>query len=250
LRAPRELELDPAPPQDVKEVLLLPERGLAIGLALEPVGLPVLRRELRAWKMDERPPKRRDHRVPAEPLVHRLRRRKRRFGLPRSSLHRRPIIRSMSPNERGRVSIRLAEPADVEAVQACVRAAYSIYVERIGRPPAPMTADYEVLVAAGEVWVASEDEDVIGVLVIRPQSDSLFLENVAVAPARQGRGIGRALIDFVERRAAELGLPAVELYTNERMIENLSFYPALGYVETGRRRHEGFARVFFRKQLR
>jgi GNAT superfamily N-acetyltransferase len=155
----------------------------------------------------------------------------------------------MPGNARNRVRIRPAEPADVAAVQACVRAAYSIYVKRIGHPPAPMTADYEALVSAGEVWVACEDEDVIGVLVLRPRSGSLLLENVAVVPARQGRGIGRALIDFAERQAATLGLPAVELYTNERMTENLRLYPALGYVEIGRRREEGFSRVFFRKQL-
>src|SRR5687767_4895939 len=131
------------------------------------------------------------------------------------------IIRSMSPDARGRVRIRPAEPAEVDAVRACVRAAYSIYVERIGRQPAPMSADYEALVAAGEVWVACEEESVVGVLVIRARSGSLFLENVAVTPGSQGRGIGRALIDFAERQAAELGLPAVELYTNERMTENL-----------------------------
>ena len=148
-----------------------------------------------------------------------------------------------------RVQIRPAGLDDVDAVRACVRAAYSLYIDRIGRPPAPMKADYEALVAAGEVWVATEGEAVVGVLVIRPRSDSLFLENVAVTPASQGQGIGRALIGFAERRAAQLALPAVELYTNERMTENLRLYPALGYVETGRHREEGFARVFFRKQL-
>jgi GNAT superfamily N-acetyltransferase len=112
-----------------------------------------------------------------------------------------------------------------------------------------MTADYEALVAACEVWVAAEGEAVVGVLVIRPRPDALFLENVAVLPAKQGGGIGRALIAFAERHARALGLPAVELYTNERMTENLLFYPALGYAETGRRRAEGFARVFFRKDL-
>jgi GNAT superfamily N-acetyltransferase len=152
-------------------------------------------------------------------------------------------------SSRSNVRIRLAEPADVDAVRDCVRAAYSVYLERIGRRPAPMSADYQALVAAGEVWVATEEEAVVGVLVIRPRPDSLLLENVAVTPVRQGRGIGRALIAFAERRAAEIGLPAVELYTNELMTENLRLYPALGYVETERRREEGFARVFFRKDV-
>lgn len=112
-----------------------------------------------------------------------------------------------------------------------------------------MRADYKALVAAREVWVACEDDTIVGVLVVRPRENSLMLENVAVCPTRQGRGIGRALISFAERHASELGLPAVELYTNERMTENLGLYPALGYVETGRRREAGFSRVFFRKQL-
>jgi ribosomal protein S18 acetylase RimI-like enzyme len=155
----------------------------------------------------------------------------------------------MSAAHPSAVRIRLAEPGEVEAVRACIRAAYSVYVDRIGRLPAPMTADYKALVAAREVWVATEGEAVVGVLVIRPRRDALFLENVAVSPAKQGRGIGRALIAFAEGRASELGLRAVELYTNERMTENLRLYPALGYAETGRRRAEGFARVFFRKDL-
>ena len=58
-----------------------------------------------------------------------------------------------------------------------------------------------------------------------------------------------ALIDFAERRARELGLPAVTLYTNEAMVENLRLYPRLGFVETERRVEDGYRRVFFRKAL-
>jgi GNAT superfamily N-acetyltransferase len=142
-----------------------------------------------------------------------------------------------------------AARGDTAAVARCVRAAYAHYVERIGREPAPMTADYEALIDAGEVWVARAGEDVAGVLVLRPQPPALLLENVAVAPDRQGEGLGRALVAFAEDRARAQGLAEVVLYTNERMTENLRFYPALGYVETGRASQDGFARVFFRKAV-
>ena len=33
------------------------------------------------------------------------------------------------------------------------------------------------------------------------------------------------------------------------MTENLALYPALGYVETGRRVEDGFSRVYFSKRL-
>jgi ribosomal protein S18 acetylase RimI-like enzyme len=145
--------------------------------------------------------------------------------------------------------IRQAVDADVAAVGAVVEAAYSVYVPRIGRAPAPMTADYAALIAAGEVWVGDADERVIGVLVIRASGEALELENVAVDPSEQGLGHGRSLVSFAEDRARELGLQAVELYTNEAMVENVALYPQLGYVETGRRVEDGYRRVYFRKTL-
>jgi GNAT superfamily N-acetyltransferase len=145
--------------------------------------------------------------------------------------------------------IRPAAESDASAVRAVVDAAYSVYVPRIGRRPAPMTADYARLIADGEVWVVDEDGTVVGILVIRAAGDALELENVAVAPDRQGHGHGRALIAFAEQRALELGLAAVELYTNEAMVENVQLYPRLGYAEVGRRVEDGYRRVFFRKTL-
>ena len=86
-------------------------------------------------------------------------------------------------------------------------------------------------------------------LVFRPGDDAVILENVAVDPSLQRRGYGRALIEFVERQALELGLAEVTLYTNEAMVENLHLYRRLGFVETDRRVEDGYRRVFFRKSL-
>jgi GNAT superfamily N-acetyltransferase len=147
-------------------------------------------------------------------------------------------------------TIRQALPEDAAAVTACVRAAYAVYVDRIGREPAPMAADYTALIAAAAVWVAADGGAVSGVLVLHEQPPAMLVENVAVLPERQGHGLGRELLEFAEGRARRAGLAELVLYTNERMTENLSFYPALGYVETGRGMQDGFARVFYRKTLR
>ena len=147
-------------------------------------------------------------------------------------------------------SLRPAEPEDAAAVGDLVRASYSKYVERIGREPAPMLEDYVALVRAGEVWVLAEGGEVLGVLVMRPAEDHLFVDNVAVAPGHQGRGLGRELVAFAEARARRDGLPEVRLYTNEKMHENLTVYARLGFEETGRRLDGGYKRVFMRKWLR
>jgi N-acetylglutamate synthase-like GNAT family acetyltransferase len=145
--------------------------------------------------------------------------------------------------------IRAAVADDVPAVAALVRDAYALYVPRIGRQPAPVTADHAGLIAAGRTSVAELDGAIAGVIVLIPADDHLLIENVAVAPAMQGRGLGGELMRYAERRAAELGLHELRLYTNALMTENLALYPALGYVETGRRTEDGFSRVYFTKRV-
>ena len=145
--------------------------------------------------------------------------------------------------------IRQAVAGDVPAIEALVRDAYAMYVPRIGREPAPVTVDHAGLVAAGRTSVVEADGEIAGVIVLIPGGDHLLVENVAVAPNAQGRGLGRELMAFAERRAAELGMAELRLYTNQLMTENLALYPALGYTETGRRVEDGFARVYFSKRI-
>jgi hypothetical protein len=92
-------------------------------------------------------------------------------------------------------SIRPAEPGDAAVVRDLVRTAYSKYVERIGKEPAPMLEDYDALIRAGEVWVWDEGGEVLGLLVMRPADDHMFLGNVAVARGLLG-GTGHRVRPF------------------------------------------------------
>jgi ribosomal protein S18 acetylase RimI-like enzyme len=146
-------------------------------------------------------------------------------------------------------TIRPAEIQEAGAVTMLVREAYAKYVGRIGREPAPMLVDYEAAIMARETWVLVEGDETSGVLVMRPDNDHLFVETVAVRPDRQGSGLGRRLMAFVEEAARDRGLREIQLYTNEKMEENLPFYRSLGFEETGRRLDEGYRRVFMKKRL-
>ncbi|MBU6500050.1 MAG: GNAT family N-acetyltransferase, partial [Rhodospirillales bacterium] len=130
--------------------------------------------------------------------------------------------------------MRLATENDLERVEAIVRAAYAHYIARIGREPGPMLDDYAALIAAKRVLLAERDGGVEGVLVLLPQDDAMLLDNIAVAPGAQGRGLGRFMMAFAERRAVEAGYNAIKLYTNEAMTENIALYGRLGYAETHR----------------
>jgi GNAT superfamily N-acetyltransferase len=141
------------------------------------------------------------------------------------------------------ISIRPAVADDVAELRAMACAAYEGYVARIGRRPAPMTADYAQAVREGQVWVAEDNA------VLVPQQDHLLLDNIAVSPSAQGQGIGSRLLALAEDHARRHGLSEVRLYTNEAMTENLVYYPRRGYSETHRAEQSGFQRVFFRKDV-
>jgi ribosomal protein S18 acetylase RimI-like enzyme len=145
--------------------------------------------------------------------------------------------------------IRSAVPAEAEAIHELVKRAYAHYVDRIGGRPGPMDTDYAEKVAGGHVSVADDAGEVVGLVVLVREPGHLLVENVAVAPERQGEGIGRALLAFAEAVAREAGIATLRLYTHVAMTENLALYPRLGYEETHRRTDNGFERVFFAKHL-
>jgi GNAT superfamily N-acetyltransferase len=146
--------------------------------------------------------------------------------------------------------IRRAQPTDRAAVEQIVRDAYSMYIERIGKPPGPMLDDYAALIADGTVSVLEDgDGTIVAIIVLLPKPDHLLLDNIAVRPDRQGHGLGRQLIAFAEAEARRLGHAELRLYTHQKMTENIALYARLGFVETGRGQEAGYDRVFMTKRL-
>lgn len=151
--------------------------------------------------------------------------------------------------------IRPARPQDAQTLRILAQQGYGKYTVRIGKPPAPISADFDGHIARGEAFVLDLPQrqagqpQIAGYVICFAQGDALELDNLAVGAAHQGQGLGGALIRFVEARARLLGFSAVTLYTNVAMVENLRMYPYLGYRETGRRQQNGYDRVFFRKDL-
>jgi ribosomal protein S18 acetylase RimI-like enzyme len=146
--------------------------------------------------------------------------------------------------------IRKATEVDAAPMRAIARAAYAKYVPRIGREPSPMVADYEAAVAANRAVVIEAAGSVRGYMIAWPEPDAYFIENIGVDPECQGGGLGRCLIDHAVSQADRLGLPALRLYTNAVMAENLSMYAHIGFVETHRVVEKGFHRVYLRWLLR
>jgi ribosomal protein S18 acetylase RimI-like enzyme len=152
-----------------------------------------------------------------------------------------------SDSAAGPRGLRRATVDDLPAIRAVIDAAYARYLTRMDKPPAPMLRDYGPSVEAGTTWVTGSP--ITAVLTLYPRDDHLYVENIAVDPRAQGRGLGRALMEFAEQEAARRGLSRMALVTHEVMTENQAIYARLGYIETGRRSEDGYRRVYMEKPL-
>jgi ribosomal protein S18 acetylase RimI-like enzyme len=125
--------------------------------------------------------------------------------------------------------LRRAVPADAAAAQELTRKAYAKWIPVIGREPRPMKANYDAAVREHLVDLLYVEGRLAALIEAIPQADHLLIENVAVLPSLQGRGLGRRLMACAEALAISLGLPEVRLYTNKDFATNVRLYLGLGY---------------------
>jgi GNAT superfamily N-acetyltransferase len=146
--------------------------------------------------------------------------------------------------------IRAARSGEDAAVRDVVHAAYRQYVPRIGKPPGPMLDDYARRIADEQVWVLEDGTRIAGILVLEEAPSGFLLDNIAVLPELQGKGYGRALIEFAQAQARDRGFNDINLYTHALMTENIALYRRIGFVETHRISEKGYDRVYMSKRLR
>ena len=64
------------------------------------------------------------------------------------------------------MQIRSARESDAVAIREIVERAYNVYIERIGRRPAPMNDNYAQKIDEGCISVSDEDGEIIGLIVL------------------------------------------------------------------------------------
>jgi len=138
------------------------------------------------------------------------------------------------------VEIRQAQLGDAEAVRQVVQEAFGEYREVV---PVSLSAleetpeDLRRDVLAGRVLVAVDGTEVVGTVRYELKPDVLYVGRLAVLPSYQGRGVGAALMGYVETLAPTLGRTRIQLATRQSVPSNVLFYERLGYKVTERVAH-------------
>ena len=139
-------------------------------------------------------------------------------------------------------------PDDAAAVAALIRAAFA--AQSVVTDPLPSAlriteADVAEHLRTGGGAVAEVAGGLAGSALWVEQDDGLYLARLAVAPARRGRGIAKALVAAAEAAARAMGLPRIHLSTRLVLLDNRRLFAACGFVETSREAHPGYAEATF-----
>lgn len=129
-------------------------------------------------------------------------------------------------------TLRAADIADADGIEAVTRAAYELRAERI--PPYKALSenadDVRRHIERGGAVVAEMDRKVVGAVRYREQRPgALLLYRLAVAPGHQRHGIGRRLMAAVEDIARRSGYDEVHLHARHTCPDLIATYERLGY---------------------
>lgn len=87
-----------------------------------------------------------------------------------------------------------------------------------------------VLAGGGRIFLALEDGAVIGTAaLLKGEGRDYELAKMSVIPSRQGRGIGRQLLECCIAEAETLGAGRIFLFSNTRLVSALKLYEKFGF---------------------
>lgn len=163
------------------------------------------------------------------------------------------------------LAFRLAGPDDATTIATIRTEAAHALTGRFGRGPWSREATERGVLAGfrqASVLLALECDVVVGTLrlstrkpwaidrtLFTPVARPLYLTDMAVHPAHQRRGIGRAMLAEAQRMARAFPAQAVWLDAYDAPAGAGAFYARCGFVERGRRSYRDAPLVYFEKDV-
>jgi ribosomal protein S18 acetylase RimI-like enzyme len=140
--------------------------------------------------------------------------------------------------------IRTAASAEAELLLAVMRRAFAEY-RGVLRPESSVFVETAALIAeklaGGGGYLALKGGTPVGCIIAEIKGDRGYLGRLAVDPAQRRQGLARHLMLAGEGFARARGLKTAEVQVRIALTGNIALFQALGYRETARRSHPGFA---------
>lgn len=150
--------------------------------------------------------------------------------------------------------VRRAVEADIPRIKEITREAFTMYKEGAGIAGsiAAMEETYEDIkkdIETKEVFVAVLDNVVAGSVRVEIMPDKTgYLSRLGVSIANQNNGVGKVLMNVVDKTMKELGITYLYLHTASRLLSLVRFYYGRGFYIESTTNDRGYIRALLCKE--
>lgn len=142
------------------------------------------------------------------------------------------------------IRLRVATAADIPIIVAIIHAAFKEYAGLLDPPSGAHNenaANIREKLTTEHALLGLRGDQIVACVFYRDAGEHIYFGRLAVLPAYRGRGIAGVLIDHVEARARELGLPSVRLGVRVALPDLRARYERRGYRVIEEHCHAGYA---------
>lgn len=141
---------------------------------------------------------------------------------------------------QGSIRIRKAKHRDAAAIESLLYESFLEY-ERAYTPEAfhittPEKREIESRIKHWTVWVALHANVIVGTVSAHREGEALHIRSMAVRPSMRGRGIGKLLLQRVEKFASANRYKRLVLNTTPFLASAIRLYERFGFRVTGSER--------------
>jgi len=124
---------------------------------------------------------------------------------------------------------------DAPAIALVLQAAFAeyecLYTRAAFAATTPPTEEIVRRLGEGPTWIALLHRTVVGTVSAVLREEALYIRSMAVVPEARGRGVGRLLLEQVERYAGERGFRYLELSTTPFLTSAIALYERAGFSQ-------------------
>jgi len=131
------------------------------------------------------------------------------------------------------LNFKIARAAEHDAIYQLMESAFTTYVQKLRNSatagPYPWLKE---AIANETVFVGIQKNEIVAAVTTTRKDDLLSINQIAVHPERQGKGIGKWMLKEIETLARNEGATRLTLHTGEIMLDLLRLYKHFGFRET------------------
>lgn len=149
--------------------------------------------------------------------------------------------------------VRLANKNDVEAILDITKEAFNSYVKLAGidDTPALRETPQDVIEDLNKkiVLIALADETPVGCVRLKINDDkTAYLSRFAVRTTSQNNGIGKSIMNLVDKIMKDKGIKEITLHTGAKISSLVRFYYGRGFYIDSTDKSHGYVRACLKKE--